>query len=67
MHHKHAIDVLECIKTELTKFNHPTEELMLKDALDGKEAGGAGYYMQKELLQKYEAAQLIDQAIAKLR
>lgn len=67
MLNKDAIDALECVKSSLTKFNHPVEELMLKDILEGKEAGGSAYYYQKELLLKYEAAQLIEQAIAKLR
>lgn len=67
MLNKHAIDTLECIRNELTKFNHPVEELILKDALEGIDAGGSAYYYQKELLLKYEAAQLIEQAIAKLR
>lgn len=55
MLNKDAIDTLECVKSSLTKFNHPVEELMLKDILEGKEAGGSAYYYQKELLLKYEA------------
>lgn len=63
---KDAVKTLEIVKGRLNIFYPPNELQMLQDGLKDKMAQGEDQHLQDQLLKRYQAVGLIEQAIQML-